>query len=437
MSGTGPGPVLVVASTDAGLRDAAAAASGGRAVHAADDAKSAARLLAAHPSAILVLDVELTGDPLLMLRSMADAAQKKRVAVVLACPATTARETLQAFIAAGARQAVVKPTTAEPLAEKIAAAAGQLASGGQDSAKPQALARAKGGGAAAAEPKGKPQAAVAVEGNNSILARAVACPFHEEAVTFTQYTLRSGRIRTETDILDITQYVEPLRGADFCDFNLLAVSVCPKCLFATNNPDYFRRPNEPKHKPHEFDEATWAAVVGGAEQRRASVGAALDEAFFTHTRSKDGAVLSYRLAMQCSELLYKANKLQFPIELVRAANHHLRLGQFIKQGGGGDAKVRGEFAVAFKQLQEAFAIVQGPPFFKAAYQLAVLAIYLHEDKQAMQYINRLQLIDREGKVSPEHKTALQSYLGRAQTAWQDRDMHRGPEPESTEAAKAA
>src|SRR5690606_10914 len=104
-----------------------------------------------------------------------------------------------------------------------------------------------------------------------------------------------------------------------------------------------------------------------------------------HDRGRADAILSYRLAIICSDALFESNKLIMPMELLRSANHHIRVAQMVSQTDP-SANVRPEFEAAFKKLEHAYRVLEGPAFFKTAYQLSVVAIYLGEDKVAMQYI---------------------------------------------------
>jgi len=61
------------------------------------------------------------------------------------------------------------------------------------------------------------------------------------------------------------------------------------------------------------------AVISRAHQRRELVGD-LDETFFDETRSHEGAIKSYELALHSSSALHGAGRHVFTDELVRQGN---------------------------------------------------------------------------------------------------------------------
>ncbi len=262
-------------------------------------------------------------------------------------------------------------------------------------------------------------------GNNSLLIHQVTCAFHDEPVTLDRYVLRAGRIETEINFFDIPVYTAPTRGADFVDFNLLTVTVCPQCLFASNDPAHFDDPAERSVKPIEYTAQTISAIRGRTDVRR-SIANGLSADFFTDKRSPLEAIVAFELAIDCSTTMYNCNKYTMPIELLRLANYHLRL-MLLRQSLGATAQDIDAHAVAaLDWLKQGFLLLEGPPLYKTIYQLVALSIWLHQDRAAHQYMSRLVELSRQPDISRVNQGLIERYDTRCKTAWEDRDLHRSP-----------
>lgn len=264
-----------------------------------------------------------------------------------------------------------------------------------------------------------------VECNSSLLVRQITCPFHKEPVTLDRYILRTGRIETETHFFDLPIYKAATRGADFINYHLLGVAVCPVCLFASNNPACFRDPAEKSIKPIEYTPQTIASMQAAISARRQLAGQ-LPRAFFTHERTLDQAIIANALAIHCSQTLYEHNKYTMPIELLRLANHHLRQSLLLETRAAAPEKMDIPQRAAFDWLKKAFLLLEGPALHKTIYQLVALAIWFGEDKAAFQYIARMNEILADAVTTAADKASIERYLPRCKLAWEDRDSHRGP-----------
>ncbi|GEM_PF-3150293 len=274
--------------------------------------------------------------------------------------------------------------------------------------------------------------------NNSLLVHEVTCRFHDEPVKLDRYVLRSGRVETELNFFDIPVYKKAARGADFVDFNLLNVTVCPQCLFASNDPSHFDDPAERDVKPVEFTPQTRSAVTGRIDVRR-SLAAGLTQSFFTHERTRPQALVAFELAIDSAKTIYECNKYTMPLELLRLANYHLRLVQLHQDMGAPGDKIEAHTSQAIDWLKQAFLLLEGPALFKTIYQLVATSIWTYADHAAHQYMSRLQELEREPNLPKQVKAAAERYLARCKTAWEDRDLHRSPNlwpPDSSEAEAA-
>lgn len=261
-----------------------------------------------------------------------------------------------------------------------------------------------------------------VDGNNSLLARQVACPFHDEPVTFDRFLLRTGRILTDVSFFDLPVYKAPVGDADFVNYHLLNVAVCPRCLFATNNPEYLL---DPGVKPHAHSSATRQAIISGFGERR-DIAAHAGSSLFTEHRDEADAEIAYRLAIHCSETIFNCNRHTLTMELLRLGNYHLRLAYLYEQQNPANDLREAELAKALQWLKQAFTVLSGPALYKAAYQTIALAIAFGDDKTAYPYLTSLQNLRNEPGLSPEGAGALDRYIARAKSAWENREDQRLP-----------
>jgi len=273
-----------------------------------------------------------------------------------------------------------------------------------------------------------------VEQNKSLLVRAIQCPMHDGPQPLSRYILRVGAIVTDIDFFDMPVYKSATQGKDFVDFHLLGVMVCPRCLLASNDPRYFTDLTD-RGEPHVYNAATRQQLRGTISARHDLAGV-IPESFHTHARTVEEAVVAYELAMHTSRTLYECNRFSLQIELARMGNYHLRLvavKQLRSHGISQDERVA-HYRAALDLLGEAFVVVEGPILFKVAYQVVALSIALGEDAGAYRYIARLTQMQREALLEKQERAALDRYLLRCQTAWEDRDEHRVVPPAESQAA---
>jgi CheY-like chemotaxis protein len=393
---------------------------------------------------VLLLDADLPQvDTLTWLRESQSRQPAGSMEIILLCPPVCDKARLQAYVRAGVTGIVVKPPTREALLPRTIDAVKKVRAFKQRLRKPSGEAPARPAAEGTRRPPNPVQApdvrkkaAQPVKGNSSLLEREVLCPFHEEPSAFNRYTLRTGRIVTDSSFFDVPVYLSANKGADFVNYHLLNVMVCPQCFFASNNAEYFIHPGDEKHQPYAFKPVTRTAIVAAAEDRR-KLAAGISPEFFTEKRTPEDAVISYELALETSRTLWTAGKREFPVELIRMANYQLRIAHVrevmkLPVPAGDD-----RYAAAFELLKEAFQTVEGANLYRTIYQLIAVAIYLGCNADAMRYMEHIRVLQREAKVPQEDVSALQRYANRCRKAWEDRDMHRAsptaapPTPAST------
>jgi DNA-binding response OmpR family regulator len=261
-----------------------------------------------------------------------------------------------------------------------------------------------------------------VEGNNALLRRRVRCPFHQEEIPVDRYILRAGKLVTEISFFDLPIYRSAARGADFVNFHLLHIAVCPKCLFATNEPTYWADPHETKLKMVQHNPLTKKLILDSHAERLA-IARNLSPHFFDHQRTMHDAIVAHELAIATSKTIHQANKYTMPIELLRIANYHLRLAHLYELEQDPEARETSARA-AMEWLRKAYLILDGPALYKAIYQIVALCITTGDDRAAYQYLSRMAEFARDPKISRDDKIQIDRYLPRLKKAWEDREDHR-------------
>lgn len=373
-----------------------------------DDPARVVQSVVEQGAAFLVLDTQFHKfDAASFLRVLKRHPQTSTLPVLLLCPATVDREQLRAMMALGVVGVVLKPVSTEELSTKAAAA----------------LARAPKRGDL---PKASVFDTRVVPTNNSMLVRGVLCPFHPDVAPANFYMLRTGKIETEVNVFDITIYKSATKGADFIDYHLLNIIVCPRCGFASNNMQHFRHPGDDKVKSTAFVPAIASKVASGAE-RRAAIAADASPAMQSEARTPRDAAIAHLLAIDSSISLGDADEGRFAIEWARAANYHLRLALMrdAYPNAGFPAAVRVDHhELARDLLKRAFAHLDGVNLYRTIYQLVAVGVHLNDDATAHTYAERLKEMSHDPSIKGDDAVAIQRYLARVAQTWSDRDMYR-------------
>jgi CheY-like chemotaxis protein len=373
------------------------------------------RLAKEHQPDVVFLDVETKrADPREVVNILERFGGTRSVVVILTCPRDIDATRLARLEATGALLVLVKPLTRDGL---LGAFREALEESHRRKTKFEAPTQRK------------TTSTRHVRGNNSLLVKQLFCPFHETPVAVDAYVLRTGKIQTDANFYDMPVYRSAVAGADYVDYNLLGVAVCPRCLFASNFPGYFADPNDRKGVSVNHRRATISAIASGAGARMEHAGDVPAD-FFSENRSIDGAILSYELAVQCGQTLLGCNRHALAIELLRLGNYELRLAHLHAQKNPGNETGARHFEIAYEFLREGFTVLDGAPLYKAAYQLVALSISFGADRAAYQYLTRLNEISQAPLKGQSDRAALDRYLSRCRRAWEDRGDHRFPWIES-------
>jgi hypothetical protein len=130
------------------------------------------------------------------------------------------------------------------------------------------------------------------------------------------------------------------------------------------------------------------------------------------------------MGIASSRTLYHCEPHTMAIELVRAGNYQLKMALLLEQAKANETAIQRRYEQAAESLKEAYVYIEGPAFYRTAYQLAATLIYLGDDKGANEYVARLKETERTPGLVTTDRTTLVRYLNLAQKAWEDRDFHR-------------
>lgn len=381
---------------------------------------------------VIVLDASIQQqDSNGVARVIVQGAGHGRIPVLLTCETSTDKMAIRQLVTLGVRAILVKPILHSTLVGKISELVPWAIQPPSFSSGPSPSPVDDGAGDASAGASSR------VASNSSLLVAQLLCPFHEQVIPFPAYSLRSDRIETTFNYFDLPVYLRPIGKADYCNYHLVNVTVCPQCLFASNHHEMFWRAGDRQRKSASMREKI-IQVVQADQQRRRRISGELTPSFFNEQRSMEDALLSLELALDSSRSLLQADSSQFINELARMGNYHLRLAHLKEHlyrgfGQGGATEQIGlelppqvveHYANAQIFFKKAAQFVQGALLSKTLYQLAATSIFMNDDETARHAVDRLEELNRHGLLTSDERGTVTRYHHRAKKAWGQRDQHR-------------
>jgi DNA-binding NarL/FixJ family response regulator len=406
---------VILADTDTNARSTLAqlAIAAGAFVREAGSLSEMALLARSLPTDVVLLDTSLQGNIPAAVRAL----RLMHVPVMLLKSGhDTPRKSLEALISMGIHGVVVSPCRLDVILQRISDAVAQKL--------PPRLATDGHREFAHTRTPTDPYSTRHVADCNSILSQGMLCPFHHGSALIKRYILRTGRIIGDVNFFDIPTFSSASYGVDFINFNEVCVSICPDCLFASINPEYFLTPADRKNRTQQFDDDVRTAINDGMAARRSLAGD-IGDRLFTHRRGADGAEIALRLAIECAKTLCDVAPHRFTAELLRLANYHLRLAEHKDRQHAHPSEVANQVSKARDALCKSYSVAQGQSLYKNTYQLIAASIYFGQDGDAHQYLRQLRELERNSP--PADRLAAARYLTRSNKAWDARDLHRIPD----------
>ena len=263
--------------------------------------------------------------------------------------------------------------------------------------------------------------------NKATFIISVTCPMcGHEHIPFR--ALQRRTMAGHSNIFGVQQFTEALPGKDYCNYNLIRVTVCPTCFFASGYADDFIKESRAvKNASNPFDVepviAQWDADV---PKRKKLVESNLD-GFFNETRTLQQALLSYDLAVLTSDVLLQAEQ----EKKERARNYEIALkGVFymmikaeLLMSNKKATEAEQTIKAALKKLEQIFPYLKRVSSIKAAFLMGMLGLYFESTKIVSDSYNFLQQYDKNNRVrfgTEEHKTLMTS-LKKFKEAYQYRN----------------
>jgi len=215
---------------------------------------------------------------------------------------------------------------------------------------------------------------------------------------------------------------EGASGFKTVDYSFLAVTVCPRCLFASpDKKDWNRAEGDAKSQIPGNVVMTLQERIG---ERRALLKSVSDiDGYFKRPRIKDAAIASYTLAISRAhvEAFYEQ-----PYALYKLGAYSLRIAKILKDAGNDNRETLRE---ALGYYEEAFRTSNCPSEeieIQVIYSIVALSLKLGDPKKANSYIGVFSNLhnDRviEMKDTPKLNLILiDKWTEKAKLLWEDRD----------------
>ncbi|MFW5775346.1 MAG: DUF2225 domain-containing protein [Chitinivibrionales bacterium] len=263
------------------------------------------------------------------------------------------------------------------------------------------------------------------EGKDPIFEIPLTCP------VCNQQNLICYELRAKSQQIVQSKFLVPVHtgalGYRTVDYNMLSISVCPRCLMASSDKkDFIRKsasgPTTIKSQLPNMIIMNLQEKIG---ERRAFLKSVNDYAsYFRRPRGVDAAIASYRLAMQRAsvEALFEQ-----PYSYYKMGAYALRIAQLIKNSGNDNTQSLQEALTFF---EEAFRNSNCPAEeieMQVVYSIVALNLKLNNPQKANSYIGVFQNLRNtraaEMKENPRlSPVTIDKWYEKAKTLWEDRDM---------------
>jgi len=239
------------------------------------------------------------------------------------------------------------------------------------------------------------------------------------------YELKAKSLQVMTDKFGMPHY-RAMGRYKVIDFNLLSVTVCPQCLFASPDKRDFigRDPARNREIPPRLHQGELAAILAVADDRNNWLaGQNLDAMndLLPRTRSAQAGIACYDLAIQRAEIEFKRN---VPFSAYKVAAYTLK-----------QATIAGTYQIdptpfyvkALKGYLTCFERSNAPGFNyegQVLYQVIALALKLNQMEIAGSYIgvlDRSKMRVESGNVEPAISQAFTRWYNAAREIWADRE----------------
>ncbi|MBW8886816.1 MAG: DUF2225 domain-containing protein [Fibrobacteres bacterium] len=250
------------------------------------------------------------------------------------------------------------------------------------------------------------------------------CPICNQA-DITCFELKAKSLTSALDRFQVPRYtgVKPFRSVNY---SLFAVTVCPSCLFASPDKRDFvtfsvqaRAENKSQLSPFVLDE-----LRKRIDDRKKIVPAPDLAAFFSHPRSPEAGIASYRLAIH--RALAEAS-LETPLAWYKAGMYGLKIALLQRDTGKDDTDILKESAKYLANSFRASELKLPDLECQLVYVLAALFLRLGEQTQCQSYLGVLEKwkgeVAKGQSQNPDLTAAhVDRWLDKAKELWTDREL---------------
>lgn len=252
----------------------------------------------------------------------------------------------------------------------------------------------------------------------------VKCPVCNQ-VNISCYELRAKSLQVLLNKFLVPTY-QGTSGFDTVDYNLLAVTVCPRCLFASPDKKDFSRIDANGHSEikSQLGHSILLSLQEKIGERKAVLGPVTDyQKHFKRPRSTDSSIDSYKLAISRAKIEAWYEQ---PYALYKIAAYNLKIAKIMKDN---NIDNRDQICEALNYFEEAFRTSNCPSEeieMQVIYTIVALCIKIGEFKKANSFLavftNLKNARAAEMRENPKlNSIAIEKWESRAKILWEDRE----------------
>ena len=227
---------------------------------------------------------------------------------------------------------------------------------------------------------------------------------------------------TAPNIFGVPAYEQPAGNLQFCDYNLIQITTCPKCGFSANDLNFFKKQNtdEPPFNVEKLNEVWGEKSKSLYEETQKS-----KESYFTEDRSVNDALLSYDLAILSMNQLAEIEKNpKKKINYIRKVASLLLFQAEVLMENQQRAKAESNLEEVVKALEPVFQNMEGAVIIHTALLIFQIKIYFGDTQSAAQYMKFMDGYDPDGKLDPNGEEAkeLKVSSNKLKAVFDDREI---------------
>lgn len=244
----------------------------------------------------------------------------------------------------------------------------------------------------------------------------LSCALHGQPKRFTAHGIQRQGRKAKPDLFLLPHVTDPAGGLPPVQYIAQEVFVCPGCLFASSEADYFAVDSAAFGPLH----ASRETVSGRMKGKRLK--GTLREIINQPARSVELAYTAYQLAIQSAEALLLTGHRAFAPERRRLPEYALRTALMHKARGDGEQEKR-VLQYALKVLSKRLPALKGLAALQALYRIGAVEVYLGRDAEGSQRLQKLIArgsAQAKAAASPKEAAAVKRLLVQAKQLWDGR-----------------